>query len=206
MARNRRSFRRDLGERSYRKIFAIATEGEKTEPSYFDVFCDHSVIYVYCVETEEGEEHLNSPRHVMERMEQHLADEEIKDNYEAWLVVDKDRWTDDQLDDLCEWSQKADNRGLAVSNRQFEYWLLLHFEDGVGVRSAADCARRLRQHLPDYDKEVEPKDFSEDLILQAISRARSQDSPPCEDWPREPWRTTVYRLVDSIVASQAASR
>ena len=190
MARNRRSFRRDLGQRSYRKIFVIATEGEKTEPSYFDVFSDHSVVYVYCVEADEDEEHHSSPSHVLQRMEQHIASEEIIDNYDAWLVVDKDRWTDDQLDELYEWSQTANNRGLALSNRQFEYWLLLHFEDGIGIKSAKDCARRLRQYLPDYDKDVDPRDFTEEMIVQAVSRAKNQDFPPCEDWPREPWRTT----------------
>ena len=35
MARNRRKLDRPLGERRFRKMFVIATEGSKTEPQYF---------------------------------------------------------------------------------------------------------------------------------------------------------------------------
>ncbi len=44
----------------------------------------------------------------------------------------KDEWTDDQLSQLNEWAQGADNYGFALSNPKFEFWLLLHFEDGSG--------------------------------------------------------------------------
>ena len=66
---------------------------------------------------------------------------------EAWLVVDKDQWTDDQLIKLLEWSQKADNYGFALSNPKFEYWLLLHFEDASGVKNSRDCVEHKRYTL-----------------------------------------------------------
>ena len=48
-------------------------------------------------------------------MEQYLEDEEIKNSDEAWLVVDRDQWTEQQLARLHRWSQGADNYGFALS-------------------------------------------------------------------------------------------
>ncbi len=202
MARNRRRFVRPTGQRRYRKIFVIAAEGIKTEPSYFALFNDHSVIHVTCLKGNQG----SAPAQVLQRMQRYLERDEITKPDEAWIVVDKDQWTDRQLAELQRWSQGADNRNLALSNPKFEYWLLLHFEDGAGISSSRECSRRLRRHLPDYDKGVDRRKFTRDKIDSAIERAQGRDSPPCRDWPREPWRTTVYRLVRNILKAQAVSQ
>lgn len=202
MARKRRSFRRPAGRRRYRTLYVIATEGRKTEPSYFAIFNDQSVIHAHCVKGDDQ----SSPLHVLQRMEQYLQRHEITKTDEAWLVVDKDGWSDEQLVQLYQWSQRASNRGLALSNRKFEYWLLLHFEDATDIGSSRDLSRRLRRHLPNYDKGVDGRKLTKDMIRLAVTRAKERDLPPCVDWPRAPWRTTVYRLVDNILRSQAASR
>ena len=136
-------------------------------------------------------------------MERYLQRKEIANADEAWLVVDKDQWTDEQLAKLHHWSRGANNRGFALSNPRFEYWLLLHFDDGAGISSSQEMSRRLRRHLPDYDKGVDRRTFTKDMIDSAVQRAKDRDSPPCRDWPRHPWRTTVYRLVRNILRSQA---
>ncbi len=139
-------------------------------------------------------------------MEQDLERKEIAETDEAWLVVDKDQWTDEQLAELHKWSQGMNNRGFALSNPKFEYWLLLHFEDGAGISSSRECSRRLRCHLPNYDKGVDRRKFTRDRIFSAVRRAAARDSPPCRDWPRNPWRTTVYRLVENILKARAESQ
>lgn len=180
----------------------IAAEGTKTEPNYFALFNDLSVIHVNCLKGDRA----SSPTHVLQRMERYLKDNKVAKSDEAWLVVDKDQWTDQQLAELHKWSLGASNRGFALSNPKFEYWLLLHFEDGAGISSSQECSRRLRRHLPGYDKGVDRRRFTENLIGNAVERAAARDSPPCKDWPRAPWRTTVYRLVRSILEAQAASQ
>ena len=202
MARNRGRFERATGQRRYRKIFVIAAEGIKTEPNYFALFNDHSVIYVSCLKGDHG----SSPAQVLRRMERYLERKEIGKTDEAWLVVDKDQWTDKQLAELHKWSQGTNSRGFALSNPRFEYWLLLHFEDGAGISSSQECSRRLRRHLPNYDKSVDHRMFTRDKIVSAVGRAAARDSPPCRDWPRDPWRTTVYRLVGNILKAQAESK
>ena len=88
---------------------------------------------------------------------------------EAWLIVDKDQWTDAQLMQLHEWARKGDNQGFALSNPKFEYWLLLHFEDGIGISSAQDCTARLKEHLPEFDKGFDVRKITRDKIVNAVA-------------------------------------
>jgi len=195
MARNRRQFRRPLGTRRYRKLFVLAVEGNTTEPQYFAIFNDqHSVIYVDCLKGK----HRSAPTQVLKRMRGRLQQEALRDSDSAWLVVDKDSWTVDQLNQLHTWSQERENYGLALSNPKFEYWLLLHFEEGAGIRTSRACSERLKRYLPNYDKSINARDFPMTRILQAVRRARARDVPPCRDWPRNSG-TTVYRLVEKLL-------
>ena len=199
MPPNRRKYRRPTGERRYRKLFLIATEGDKTEPQYFAILNDHhSVIHVDCIKSK----HHSSPLQVLKRMEDRLKRETLKNSDEAWLVVDKDQWQDEQLAQLHTWSQDADNYGFALSNPKFEYWLLLHFEDGTNLGSASECSARLKKHLPGYDKGLDIRNITPDMIEDAIRRAKARDNPPCGDWPRTFGSTTVYKLVENILSER----
>ena len=199
MPPNRRKYRRPTGERRYRKLFLIATEGDKTEPQYFAILNDHhSVIHVDCIKSK----HHSSPLQVLKRMEDRLKRETLKNSDEAWLVVDKDQWQDEQLAQLHTWSQDADNYGFALSNPKFEYWLLLHFEDGTNIGSSSECSSRLKRYLPAYDKGLDARNITPDMIEDAIRRAKARDNPPCGDWPRTFGSTTVYKLVENILSER----
>lgn len=199
MPSKRRKLNRQLGERPYRKLFVIATEGTKTEPQYFALFKNrHSFVKVVCVK---GKPH-SAPHRVLGRMKDYLEREDLLPSDEAWLVVDKDAWTNEQLAQLHAWSQEADNYGFALSNPKFEYWLLLHFEPGTGIESPRECSDRLKRHLPNYDKGIDGRKFTPDRIKEAIDRAKARDNPPCEDWSRALGSTTVYKLVEKILQPQ----
>ena len=199
MPPNRRRYRRSIGKRRYRKLFIIATEGDKTEPQYFVILNNQNlVIHVDCIKSRDR----SSPLQVLKRMKDRLKQETLKSSDEAWLVVDKDQWTDKQLAQLHTWSQDADNYGFALSNPKFEYWLLLHFEDGTNIGSASECSARLKKHLPGYDKSLDIRKITLDMIEEAIRRAKVRDNPPCEDWPRTFGSTTVYKLVENILSER----
>ena len=196
MPPKRRKFQRPLGKRRYRKLFVIAVEGVKTEPQYFAIFNDQqSVIRVNCLKGS----HDSSPPQVLKRMEDYLKKEELKSSDEAWLVVDKDQWTNEQLTQLHAWAQIRANYSFALSNPKFEYWLLLHFEDGAGIASSRECSNRLKRYLPGYDKSIDARKITRQGIEDAIHRARQRDNPPCVDWPHAFGGTTVYRLVANIL-------
>ena len=193
MPSNRRKFSRPTGRRRYLKLFVIATEGTKTEPQYFDLFKNNPHLFIQVVKSKH-----HAPHQVLGRLKDRLKGADLSPSDEAWLVVDKDKWTDDQLAQLHAWSQEADNYGFALSNPKFEYWLLLHFEQGTGIGSPRECSDRLKQHLPNYDKGIDSRKFTPDRIKEAIDRAKARDNPPCADWPRAFGSTTVYKLVEKI--------
>ncbi|MBF0495993.1 MAG: RloB domain-containing protein [Deltaproteobacteria bacterium] len=192
-----RKFQRDSGQLPYRKMFFIAAEGTVTEPQYFNIcktFIDlQPVIRVKCLNVKHS-----SPPYVLKRMNRCLKEETLKESDEAWLVVDNDRWTEAQLTQLHDWSRKRNNYNFALSNPKFEYWLLLHFEDGHRISTSKECSDRLKGHLPGYDKGIPSGKITREMITKAIERAKQRDNPPCPDWPRKPG-TTVYRLVENIL-------
>ena len=195
MSPKKRKFRRPSGERRYRKMFVLATEGTKTEVRYFSIFNNRNTVVHIEFLKKRGD---SAPLQVLARMKNHLRKESLRDSDEAWLVVDKDQWTDDQLSELHEWAQEADNYGFALSNPKFEFWLLLHFEDGSGVSNSQTCSKRLERYLPEYDKDINMRKISDDMIEKAVERAKRRDTPACHDWPKDTG-TTVYRLVENIM-------
>lgn len=198
----RRTFSRPLGERRYRKLFVIAVEGAKTEPQYFALFNGkQSVIRVNCIKGN----HDSSPPQVLKRMTDYLHKESLQSSDEAWLVVDKDQWTDSQLQQLHAWALQRENYGFALSNPKFEYWLLLHFEDGNAIASSRECSERLEKYLPGYNKGIDTRRISPDSVTAAIQRAKQRDNPVCADWPRAIGMTTVYRLVDNILRTNTGT-
>lgn len=198
MARRPRKFRRRTGQRRYRKLFLLVVEGSTSECQYFNFFNRQSTekIRIQC----ESNKHKSAPIHVLRKMTNLLASKNSRKNDEAWIVIDTDQWPEDHLTDLYNWSQQEDHYGLAVSNPCFEYWLLLHFEDGDGVHSTRDCKRKIRDHLPGYRKHIDTRKLSIEMITEARNRACIRDNPPCDDWPHNTG-TTVYRLVDNILES-----
>ncbi len=187
--------------REYRKIVVIATEGQKTEPAYFrlPIFRPPSTcVHVRTISSKTK----SSPRNVLKRMKKYIADYGIKGDDEAWLVVDRDCWKEEDLDELHEWASAGKNRGLAVSNPHFEYWLVLHFEEGHDIHDSGDCLLRLGKHLPQYEKgELEAAWFTLEDVKVALARAKKKDRPACKKWPTTPG-TTVYRVIERILFSQ----
>jgi hypothetical protein len=192
-------FARLSPERSYRRLFVIGTEGRVTERRYFLIvkrlYPDSNCVLEF---SRTSSSNCSNPHEVLESVKRWIKENgPLGKGDEAWLVVDTDAWTEEQLNELRNWVSEAAERrfgrGLALSDPKFEYWLLLHFEN-AGVRSSRECTDKLKRHLPYYDKDVSDHDFSHESIEQAMSTARQRDghgSGPS---------TTVYKLVESILS------
>jgi hypothetical protein len=193
MAARRRSFRRSYGQRSYKKLFVIATEGKKTEPSYFRLLQgDNKIVRILCLKGDAK----SAPAYILKRMNAFLKEEDLKDTDEAWIVVDQDQWEQEQLKSLFQWAELKTNQDVALSCPNFEYWLLLHFEDGKKLSSSTECTVRLKRYLPGYDKGVDVGKFPLEAIRQAIMRAKIRKQAGKQG------STTVYRLVENILNAQ----
>lgn len=195
--RTRKYKRRPSGDRRYKRRFLLATEGKVTEPEYFSLIKSFSSeVSIESVKKKHSE---NSPLRVLEAMEEHLKKEPLLRSDEAWLVVDRDSWPITDLDKLLEWATKRKNYGVALSNPNFEYWLL-HCEDSKGVTTATQCSQKPKKHWPDYRKTPPQSKITESAVKMAIDRARNQHSHTCNSWPQSTG-TTMHRLMESMLAT-----
>ncbi|MDA3837868.1 MAG: RloB family protein [Candidatus Delongbacteria bacterium] len=196
MPPKRRRFKRKyIATRSYEKLFILSVEGQKTEPEYFSLFDNRgSIIRIKCLKSKKK----SSPLQVLNRMQKYIKDENLFKTDEAWLIADRDEWTDNQLKQLHDWSEEKDNHGFALSNPKFEYWLLLHFEDGKGVKNSKDCTKKLKKYLPQYNKGVDVNQISDKMILAAVKRAKGKDQGSFEERLNS-IGSTVYKVVENIM-------
>lgn len=205
MARkNRRNYApRQSGQRRYRKLFVIVTEGAVTEPQYFarvKALCSQALIDIRCLDTG----HKSAPQHLRTTIMNFIRENSLRKSDEAWVVVDRDQWTHDALSALIHWSQEEDNYGFAISNPKFEYWLLLHAENGNGINTIRQCHEHLKRHGIINDKHINHDAITVQNITNAIYRARQRDNNPREDiLKKDAYFTTVYKLVENILTVSA---
>ncbi len=168
--------KRKEGTRSLRPIFYISCEGEKTEPSYFrEVQKILRNIHIKPVDIKTSRSTKGSaPEHILNNMKKQLLSNKLYDKDEAWLVLDKDKWSEASLDKLKEWEDDSVQYGVAMSIPQFEAWLLQHFEAVVGKISKEECIKKLSCYLPNYNKGIPPNKICNEQVKHAIVREVSR--------------------------------
>lgn len=200
MAKGQNLLKRREKERRYKKLFLIATEGQCTEKEYFSecLAWSESKLVRVAVLTSKGE---TSPKQVLKRLKDELKAEKLIVGDEAWVVVDRDNWDEASLNTLFSWERVTPKphyiKGVAVSNPCFEFWLLLHFEDGKNI-TQTNLRRRLEKYLPGYDKHLDRATFTRDKIDSAIRRADTKRLE-AHTWPQSTG-TQVHLLVKRIIA------
>jgi hypothetical protein len=114
---------------------------------------------------------------------------------EVWCVFDVDEHP--HLPDARQ--QARDNEiDLAVSNPCFELWALLHFQDHTAHIERRDARRRLKRHLPEYDKAL-PFARLHPKYADAVRRSQELDRRREDaDDPGGNPSTGVHRLTERI--------
>ncbi len=127
---------REGGFKEAEKLFILAYEGEKTEPSYFnglrgsDLFNDSGIIEI--ISLVRSNRSGTDPFSVKSLLKVAKSTFRFKSTDEFWLVVDRDHWETkhkhsfDQIISECE---IEGNFFMALSNPCFEIWIILHFVD-----------------------------------------------------------------------------
>jgi hypothetical protein len=196
MSKKSRKFIRETGFREQIPVILVATEGDKTEPQYFEILKSANKVLNIQIVPSKGK---SSPNGVLKNIKKEIKKHEIGKRDKAWLVVDIDEWPTIELDAVYEWSLLKANYRLAVSNPKFEYWLLLHFDPGNNIKNKKECVKRLLHHIPSFKKgDIDKDKFTIDRIKDAINNAKKKDTPACEKWP-EDIGTTVYKLVEILL-------
>lgn len=192
----RRSLTRQIGNREFRKYYLLATEGSVTEPEYFNKFNKtNATIKIECIHRTCGR---SSPRHVLSDMKKYLRENAISENYEVWLIIDRDDWSLNEILELHAWAAERSEYNLAISDPNFEYWILLHYEEGTGCTGKASIKARLNRHIQGYDKHVRDVNFKNNEIQDAVTRGRQRDLNPADPLPHGPG-SRVYLLADSLL-------
>lgn len=166
------------GTKALRSLFLIIVEGiveGETEKVYFENnFRGRNIRLI--VRSGKGQD----PKSLVDEMDRQL--EQLKSQGklrsktdQAWIVLDRDNSSIEQLEAAFGWAESRDDRGVGYSCPQFEYWLLLHFEDAKGVSTQQDCLRRIVGHIPQYQKGKSGMlRFSRDQIQRAVGRANNR--------------------------------
>jgi hypothetical protein len=200
-----RGYTRDVPQEKVRdySLFAIATEGSVREPEYFLPFDGIERIKVDIIEPEPAEEDAqlensgSSPSQVLKRVRDYIDKYQLssENGDSLWCVIDKDRWPQEQIEELHTFCAQKGNWHLVISNPCIEIWLLYHkMSDlsGLGITEAKDAKRALGEidggyyyikYLP--------------LMLDAIKNASRADSMP-EGWMPGLLETKVYYLCRAL--------
>ena len=187
-----RGYSRDVPQEKVRdySLFAIACEGTEREPDYFRLFDGTDRIKVDIIEDGEG----SAPSKVLARVAEYISTNQLDADYgdSLWCVIDKDKWPQDQIEELHSFCNQKDNWHLVISNPCIEIWLLYHKLDdltNLNITTAQDAKRALDgiekggyyyiKYLP--------------LMLHAIENASKADTNPIGYMP-EHLQTKVYQL------------
>lgn len=176
------------------KIFHVAMEGAKTEWQYLNVIANlnHHVRFKAVAKG-----HGKSPRQLQKAMRRYLEGGNVKPSDEAWIILDVNSWKRDHIRELIKFGRDNGVK-IAISNPKFEYWILLHFEDGHKFQQSRLNASLKRHRAILHKKHINASQFTHDRVKMAITRA-SRKNPDNRDWPLAFPSSTVYKLVEAAL-------
>jgi len=186
-------------------LIVIASEGERTEPEYFEALRDeyyNSRIQVIFLHPSDS-----APKYVIDELNQYKKEFglNLKKGDELWVLIDKDRW-DRFLNEIAE-ECRSNEFHLALSNPCFEIWLLLHLKNlSQCTRGDRDLICRdkqsLKQCMMSILQSYTGAGIQRELLLphvrRAITYARALDANPQDRWPLRPG-TRVYLVAEKII-------
>ncbi|MCD6459258.1 RloB domain-containing protein [bacterium] len=201
----KKEFKRKTGFRDS-TLIVIATEGQKTEPQYFDGL---RLLYKNPkthIEVLNRKTSASSPKHVIQELDKFTREYKLNRYDELWLIVDKDRWGDSELSlTIRQCIQKKYN--FAVSNPCFELWLLLHLKDILSftkteIQKLNVCKKikeKIKVILGSYNSSNLAADQFISYVNQAISRAKYLDTNINERWSTS-LGSRVYLIAEKIIS------
>lgn len=196
-------------QRGYRKseqklrdysLFAIACEGSTREPEYFSPFDSTNRIKVDIITRDENDDKDNqfrsSPSYVRQKIEDYVRKYDLDSEMDSlWCVIDVDRWTQRQIDDLYDFCRGKANRHIIISNPCFEIWLLYHKKkslEDLEIRTAQDAKKLLHEIGQYYYVKYIPD------MPSAIVNAKAADCLSDSYMP-EIKTTKVYKLAEALL-------
>lgn len=198
-SRRKRPLDRSIPHERDTRLIIIAAEGEQTERQYFEseLFGNRRV-QVRVLPPVGGR---SSPNWVYERLRAFAKQTQLHSEDQLWLVVDKDRFQDRMLSEVCSRAVRGKRLRvrLAISNPCFELWLYLHYAEWHAGQysSSRDMKKAHREQLGGYNSSNLNIDNYRDRVDLAVQNAQKLDSAPSSRWPQNPG-THIPRLIAAI--------
>lgn len=201
--RGKSAYRRARAVREPESAILVVTEGAKTEPKYLYALSRH--LHLGATEVVVCQADGTDPGRIVDcaisikrqrRIEAKRG--EVFEYREVWAVFDTE--TDVDRPELNNALVKASDNQIrvALSAPCFEYWFILHFECTTAlVLTYKAAAKRLKQHVPDYDKANPPVATLIPLVARAVGHAATCRVKQDEVDAKIP-RTNVDELVTSM--------
>lgn len=207
MSHKKRGYRRDTPLELVRdyKLFAIACEGGKREPAYFNIFQYLSrkikvdVIENYVTDNEMLRKYDNNsaPKWVLDRAVRYIEKNDLKEEDDLWFVIDKDRWTDAQIRELALYCEDFPNWHLVISNPCFEVWLYFHKKSNIKSSKSVTC-NDFKREISSFEKGgYHPLKFIPQF-QDATLNSKANDSDVNHFMPKNK-ETKVYLLAEAII-------
>jgi len=210
--RQRKQLERKQNRRASYDRILIVSEGSRTEPNYFKEIRAEYRLHSANVEVQPGAvgtEPIQVVEYACELFEKGNRRKGIRPRgfEQVYAVFDRDehRTFHDALararalDGKLKNDLKQPVKFIAIPSRpNFEFWLLLHFEDIHHLMPRGEVMRRLKTHIPDYEKGSGRAFAATKANLPAaIARARAlaQRADPGDD--EEPY-SGVVELVELL--------
>ena len=199
--RKNRSYKRG-GQFRSAALYVIACEGERTEKIYFEQFCrEFRRVQVVVLPT--GEDHKSAPIHVLNRADEYVEELGVLgEDDKIWIVIDKDRWKEAQLNEVARKCEQKDKFQLILSNPCFEVWLYLHLKNpSVELKDIDKCKEFktiLRNDLGSYNPSNLNFSQFEPFTEIALEKAKTLDINPEHRFPNNK-ATRIYILIDELL-------
>lgn len=205
--RKKRGYQRDTPLKLVRdyKLFAIACEGGKREPEYFRLFEHISrKVTVDIIEDKISTQVLkhkyetkSAPKWVLDRAVKYIEKEGLTDEDDLWFVMDKDRWTNEQLHTIADYCNDYPNWHIVISNPCFEVWLYFHKKSKLPESNILSC-KTLKTAVAELEKGgYHPYKFIS-ALPKAILNAEKADTNGTY-FLSNPGETKIYQLGKALI-------
>ena len=194
MPRRNRGYKKGRPHRDAR-LFVIIAEGER-EDAYFKYFDrQNQRIKVQIVKREQNR---SAPKFFLQRIEKAIETGIYapKENDFVWFVLDVDRWSRKEIEELQGHCEKQRNWHLGISNPCFEVWLLYHFIEEIDDQGEESKELKTLLHQVSsigFDMRQHPN-----LIKTAQKNAAHADNFPEQYYPTR-MQTKLHILADQML-------
>ena len=189
-------FQRKQNPRFLKKIIHFAVEGEVTEVQYLgnlqNIYTNFVFRTISCTD--------NSPKKILDSMKKFEKSYNFNNKDYLLIMIDRDRWSEDAIEEVWNWKRKKNYRIFIISNPCFELWLLRHYTQGGGASTCQICRTLLKRYNPSLaDKKIPINTFSREDCLRACVFSHNAG---VKNW-RTSGYTNGYELIELLEKDSA---